>query len=308
MTRYTQNADAANFATTTGMIGRMMDNFEGRGIKTASYSVGADRSANTLNPQNSTAYDIVSHTGVFKLSHYTKLSIEAQVQELTSQVGASPIAETWTSQLRRSIDRTNALDEALRNAPPLKQDFKAENMGERFNLGPSMEQVAKLIAMNKDTHERNAFHIKIGGFDTHNVNENTGVQLGYVDKALQSLEEELKLQGVWDQVVVVQGSEFARTVESNGGGSDHAWGGNYFMMGGAVKGGQILGQYPELHTSGSQWLPRGRLIPTTSWEMVWNGVAQWFDVPSWAMDDVLPLKNNFPRLFNEIDLFESLEI
>ena len=77
------------------------------------------------------------------------------------------------------------------------------------------------------------------------------------------------------------------------------------MLGGAVKGGQILGQYPELHESGSQWLKRGRMIPTTSWEQVWNGVAQWFGVGDAAMDDVLPLKNNFPRLFTKADLFDG---
>ena len=43
------------------------------------------------------------------------------------------------------------------------------------------------------------------------------------DEALKSLEEEAKLQGVWDQLLIVQSSEFARTAESNGGGSDHAW-------------------------------------------------------------------------------------
>ena len=76
-------------------------------------------------------------------------------------------------------------------------------------------------------------------------------------------------------------------------------------MGGAVKGGQILGQYPELVESSPLYMRRGRIVPTTSWEMIWNGVAKWFGVDDSAMDDVLPLKHNFQRLFTKDDLFES---
>jgi uncharacterized protein (DUF1501 family) len=303
MTRYSMNLHASNFESSLGVIGRMMDDLAGRGATTATYSVGADRTADSLNPRNSTPYDILSAYGVKKLTYYTDLSIGEHVNNLTSQVSASPIAETWASQLRASVDRTNNLEDALRNAPPLKQEFKADHADNY--LGMTMKQVAKLISINKDTHERDAFHVRIGGFDTHNDNYKTGDRLAEIDEALKSLEEEAKLQGVWDQLLIVQSSEFARTAESNGGGSDHAWGGNYFIMGGAVKGGQILGQYPELVESSPLYMRRGRIVPTTSWEMIWNGVAKWFGVDDSAMDDVLPLKHNFQRLFTKDDLFEK---
>ena len=223
MTRYTQNLDANNFDNNLGVIGRMMDNLQGQGASTASYSVDAGRNADSLTPRNSTPYDVISHDGVTKLGEYTNRSIGAPVQELTSQVSASPLAETWASQLRSSIVRTDALEEVLANAPPLKQAFKAESMESK--IGKSAKQVAKLISINKDKHERNAFHIKLGGFDAHNSFEETGYRLAYVDKALESFEQEMKLQGVWDQVVVVPASDFGRTVQSNGRGTDHAWGG-----------------------------------------------------------------------------------
>ena len=35
--------------------------------------------------------------------------------------------------------------------------------------------------------------------------------------------------------------EFHFSLTSNGDGTDHAWGGNYFVSGGSVRGGQILG-------------------------------------------------------------------
>lgn len=57
--------------------------------------------------------------------------------------------------------------------------------------------------------------------------------------------EEMKAKETWESVTVIQTSDFARTLNPNTGrGSDHAWGGNYMMFGGDVKGRQIVGKYP----------------------------------------------------------------
>jgi uncharacterized protein (DUF1501 family) len=56
---------------------------------------------------------------------------------------------------------------------------------------------------------------------------------------------EIKAQGIENQVTVLIGSEFGRTINpSSNSGSDHAWAGNYFMFGGEIRGGRILGEYP----------------------------------------------------------------
>jgi cullin-associated NEDD8-dissociated protein 1 len=75
-------------------------------------------------------------------------------------------------------------------------------------------------------------------------------------------------------------SDFARTLTPNSGeGTDHAWGGNYFIMGGAVNGGIIHGEYPsDLTDDGPLSIGRGRLIPSMSWESVLNPIAQWMGV------------------------------
>ena len=47
------------------------------------------------------------------------------------------------------------------------------------------------------------------------------------------------------------------------------------MVGGSLKGKQILGQYPEyLSKQSDQWMSRGRIIPTTPWEHGLHEVAQ----------------------------------
>jgi len=79
-------------------------------------------------------------------------------------------------------------------------------------------------------------------------------------------------------------------------------------FGWCVKGKRILGQYPEkLGASGSLNIGRGRILPTRSWESLWNAVSEWFGVVPNKMDYVLPNKANFPadQLFSEGDLFKN---
>jgi len=75
-----------------------------------------------------------------------------------------------------------------------------------------------------------------------------------------------------------------------------------------VKGGRILGEYPtDLSINSPLNIGRGRLIPTTPFEAVWNGVSKWLGVEADDdLDKVLPNRKSFPgRLFDENDLYES---
>jgi len=100
-----------------------------------------------------------------------------------------------------------------------------------------------------------------------------------------------------------------RTLSPNSGkGTDHGWSGSSFILGGQVKGGQILGEYPsDLSSGGPLNIGRGRLIPTIPFEAVWNGVSKWLGVHTDEdLDKVLPNRNSFPgRLFDESDLYED---
>ena len=58
----------------------------------------------------------------------------------------------------------------------------------------------------------------------------------------------------------------------------------------------MFGAYPDRIDDGSLLNVQtgGRFIPTTSWEAVWNGLAEWFGVEETQMDHVLPNRGNFP--------------
>ena len=165
-------------------------------------------------------------------------------------------------------------------------------------------------ARHKLNAERDTFYVEQNGFDTHNdEGDVVETKLAEVDDALMAFVQEMKNQGVWNKVLVLEASEFGRTLKTNGQGTDHAWGGNYFMLGGKVKGRRIHGQYPHDLTDDGPFSVKssGRLLPTTSWEAIWHGVAEWFGVTPEEMDAVLPNKQNFPQshMFTKDQLFST---
>ena len=79
------------------------------------------------------------------------------------------------------------------------------------------------------------------------------------------------------------------------------------MTGGSIKGGTIKGTYPSpLGPDSDYWLQRGRIIPTTPWESIWNSVGQWLGIHNDAdLDLALPNRKSFSTcsLFSDKDLF-----
>lgn len=87
------------------------------------------------------------------------------------------------------------------------------------------------------------------GWDTH---ANQGGAQGQLANRLEALDSAIKalregLGSVWGSTTIVVATEFGRTVRINGtGGTDHGTGGVSFLLGGAVKGGRMLGDWPGL--------------------------------------------------------------
>ena len=77
--------------------------------------------------------------------------------------------------------------------------------------------------------------------------------------------------------------------------SDHAWGGHYFVTGGGIDGKKIIGKYPDdLSNDSPHFFEPGISIPSSSWDSVWNGVAQWFGIT----DANVSFKEGILRLFD----------
>jgi uncharacterized protein (DUF1501 family) len=115
--------------------------------------------------------------------------------------------------------------------------------------------------------------IEASGWDTHaNQGGAKGAlaqRLAGLDKALRALGEELG--PLWPQTAVLVVTEFGRTAAINGTrGTDHGTGGCAFLVGGAVRGGRVIADWPGL--SRGALLDNRDLKPTLDLRSVFKGV------------------------------------
>jgi len=108
------------------------------------------------------------------------------------------------------------------------------------------DAAGKLIAA---PHGPRIAALDMGGWDTHvNQGAETGRLAQNMDGFAAGLDALAKAMGpAWRQTVVVAVTEFGRTVAVNGNnGTDHGTASVLFVMGGAVKGGRVAGDWPGL--------------------------------------------------------------
>jgi uncharacterized protein (DUF1501 family) len=195
----------------------------------------------------------------------------------------------YATRLRRAIENQAVFVDAMQTSPVLTTNFSAGPFSQ------SLAQIARVIgARSALGATRQTFFVRVGGWDHHDeVLDNQARLLPSISRGLREFRDALVELAVLDAVTTFTISDFGRTLTSNGRGSDHGWGGHHIVMGGAVNGGQIFGQYPELSPSGPLDLGRGILAPTTSVDQYFAELALWFGVPAADLDSVLPNVRRF---------------
>ncbi len=164
------------------------------------------------------------------------------------------------------------------------------------SLGPQLLQIAKLIKSRASLGHtgRQVFFASVGGFDTHQgQTEAQTALLRDLSQSLSAFNAATIELGVQSNVTTFTLSEFGRTVQSSGDGSDHAWGSHSFIMGGSVKGGDFYGQYPSLVLGGPNDIdqgtaPRGRMLPTTSVNQLAATLAKWYGLSPTSVQTAVP--------------------
>ena len=113
--------------------------------------------------------------------------------------------------------------------------------------------------------------LETGGWDTHTGQDGRlAAQLKALDTLLASLRD--GLGPVWTHTTVLIATEFGRTAAANGtGGTDHGTGSAAMLVGGAVRGGRVVSDWPGLAPS-SLYESRD-LKPTTGMDSLIAGVA-----------------------------------
>lgn len=190
---------------------------------------------------------------------------------------------------QRALDKASLVSRALDAAPTLATAFPDSQ------LGTQLATVARLIAVRQELDmQRQIFFVATGGFDTHdNQVADQPALIGGISAAMTAFHAATVELGVATEVTAFTQSDFGRTLTSNGDGTDHAWGGNQLVVGGAVLGRRLYGTYPVLEIGGSDDVGGGRMIPTTSADQYAATLARWFGVPEGNLDRVAPNLGNF---------------
>jgi uncharacterized protein (DUF1501 family) len=186
----------------------------------------------------------------------------------------------------------------------------------RTSLGNQLEQVAKLISVRGSLGmSRQIFFCSLGGFDTHSgqvtsaTAPTTGTHatlLAQVGDAIKAFYDATVNLGVASQVVTFTLSDFSRTFVPNSNlGTDHGWGAQQFVIGGAVRGGDFYGipgsngtVFPTLAANGPDDTDqgnsaRGRWIPTTAVDQYGATLASWFGITAADLPAVFPNVGRF---------------
>ena len=214
---------------------------------------------------------------------------DSALQTLLGEAYANDFAGSYAQIFQRGRNLFNLLDTKLAGTT-LSTTFPAGN-----SLAAQLEVVAKMIKLSiaQSYATRQIYYVNLGSFDLH-----AGMMTGANDHASLLTTLSLALNAFWtsmgptdvdaqNNVTLFTMSEFARTLQSNGSGSDHGWGTVQMALGGAVKGGKLYSNgggpitgFPNQALNAPNNFPRGQMIPGIGVEQYAATLAQWMGITS----------------------------
>ena len=169
--------------------------------------------------------------------------------------GATPFASPFAgldqnmawrlTELYRSEPELRRLVEISRAARVMAERDGAARLDEPWEV-VNARKAGRLLAAPEGP---STVYLTLGGFDTH---EGQGADQGPLASRLATLDGVLGALKAgsgraWANTAVIAFTEFGRTARPNGdGGTDHGAAGTAFLLGGAVKAGGLLGDWPTL--------------------------------------------------------------
>ena len=244
-----------------------------------------------------------NQTSEYTITPYGTGSIGIQGYGGTSafdQIRTTAINSLMEQQYTDMFTKTYA--DVVKNAQDTHELFSGAvegiSLNTQFNqdyLAQSLNMVARTIAARETLDVcRQTFFITYSGWDHHDelLNNQAGM-LTVVSQAMAQFNAAMEELGISDKVTTFSISDFARTLTSNGNGTDHGWGGNCMVMGGSVNGGTVYGDYPSLALGNSLDVGTGVLIPTLSTDEYFAELASWFGVTNTDLTTIFPNLLNF---------------
>jgi uncharacterized protein (DUF1501 family) len=194
-----------------------------------------------------------------------------------------------TSSGNQMIDAANRqLADAINLSPLLTKAETSVAWATPFpstGLGRQLGDIARIISLRAQLGVgRQVFFVGLGGFDTHSGQSyQQGVLLQELDGCIRSFDAAMQQLGTGNAVTTFTMSDFGRTLQPSGSGTDHGWGSHHFVVGGAVQGGRLYGKdphmtnYKTLNATAEDYAdPRGVLLPQVSLAQYGATLAKWF--------------------------------
>ncbi|ESQ92655.1 hypothetical protein ABENE_07495 [Asticcacaulis benevestitus DSM 16100 = ATCC BAA-896] len=250
-------------------------------------------------------------TGASASSLYGSKTAPAALKAIiTDTTSTSDLANDHGLIAARSVGAASVINTAFTQpvvtaipAPPVYTN-PAKGSVETNSVAVQLRTVARMIATGPTFGlKRQVFFVNGGSFDDHdNQNVAQANSLAKLAQALAYFDSALADIGGSDMrgnVTTFTASDFSRTFNTNGDGTDHAWGGHHLIMGGAVRGGDIYGQFPtvgmELSGFSNPDMSGGSFIPTTSVDQYAATLGSWFGVDSTNLNTIFPNLRNFSK-------------
>ncbi len=179
------------------------------------------------------------------------------------------------------------------------------------SLATQLQTVARIIAgRNTLGAHRQLFFVNMSGFDTHDGQARSqSILLARISHAVKYFDDTLKalvdtnggsIADLSSNVTLFTASDFGRTFTSNGDGTDHGWGAHHFVVGGAVKGQEIYGEFPMTAVTNTSTgidnpldVGSGNLIPQVAVDQYAGTLAKWFGLSQAEITAVFPNLANF---------------
>lgn len=261
--------------------------------------------SNVLQTGNSVAEYSITPDGAIALNGYSpryeqwrdmqNAMSTAVDSQLTLRYG-NLLMQTFADRKRKAIEAYETFAAAAEPDLPAGVTFPDTFLGRRLRMIAKAIQGRAAMGARRQT-----YFIHWGGWDHHNnVIDGQAEMLPQLSAAVGAFQNAMAAINAEQNVTLFTASDFGRTLTSNNRGSDHAWGGNQFVIGGAVQGRRIFGEYPSLAINpeqGAEVNPldtgRGRFIPTTSCDQYFAELALWLGVNRSDLPTILPNIRNF---------------
>jgi uncharacterized protein (DUF1501 family) len=282
--------------TTIGWGGKLGDLAQSGNSNSLFTCISPNGSAVFLAGQQALAYQI-SPNGVIPVNGiksplFGSTAASTALRTLMTQSRTHVMEAEYTKVSKRSIDSEAQITTALQNVALATNFTPATGTN---SLADQLRIVARIIgARTALGNKRQVFFVGLGSFDQHDflLRDHPSL-MGRVSFAMDAFYKATQELGVADKVTTFTASDFGRTLQSNGDGSDHGWGGHHFIMGGAVKGGRFYGTAPSVAVTGDHQVGQGRLLPRTSVDEYGASLASWFGASSTELNIIFPNLSRF---------------